>query len=79
MDDFYAGLIRQLKLETAAPFALPEGVTAQRRGNHVFVMNLKPMSQPIPLGKGRWRDLLTNTELTGSRDLPGYGTWVHTG
>jgi beta-galactosidase len=46
-DDFAGMLIKDLKLKRALNAKLPVGVTAQRRGKRVFVMNFNPTPKTV--------------------------------
>ena len=56
LNDFYASLVKELRIPRALNVELPEGVTAQIRSdgitNYVFVMNFTPKAHIINSGMG---------------------------
>jgi beta-galactosidase len=76
-DDFYGGLIDDLKLHRNLGTRLPQGVTAQRRTDgdreFVFVLSFVKQSHEIDLGERTYTDALSGERITGKLSLPGYG------
>lgn len=75
MDALYADLADALMLTRALPDALPAGVVAAERGSAVFLQNYSGAAQAVTL-RGRYADLLTDAQLTGTFTLPVNGVMV---
>ncbi len=75
--DFYRRLIQNLQLQCPLGVSLPQGVTAQVRTNgrkdYIFVLNFKRDPVKLTLPAGAWRDIVSNTPLSGELNLAGYG------
>ncbi len=75
-----ATLIDDLQLTRALPTDLPIGVSAQVRVSgskrFLFLMNFTAQPQAIPLGTGKFHDVLSNTEVKGELTLSAYGALV---
>jgi beta-galactosidase len=74
--DFYARLIDELGIERALGAALPDGVTAAKRGDYVFVLGFNRADAKISLGRGTYRDVFTGKRVSGKVRLPRYGAMV---
>lgn len=74
-DDFCGGLIDEVRPRRAIDIPLPEGVSAQRRGSCIFVMNFRPEETRVTLDR-TYRDILTGNELSGDTALPPFGCLV---
>jgi len=74
--DFYTMLAKRLKLERALAVDLPEGVTARRRGDAIFLMNFNPGAREISSIPETLRDFLDDTPATAPLALPPYGTRI---
>lgn len=78
--DFYRRLIDDLNLRRALGVELPDGVTAQIRGDErhefIFVLGFNRAEVVIDLGCKRYRDRLTGVVLEGSVCLAPYTAWV---
>jgi beta-galactosidase len=79
-DAFFGRLAERLSLQRALSVELPEGVTAQVRGNgqqrFVFVMNFNPAPVALELGGQRFQRLPAGAEVTGRLELPAYGVAI---
>ena len=79
LDDFYAGLVRKLRLKSALGTPLPEGVTAQLRegdaADYVFLMNFSEAEKAVRL-PGAYLDLLSGEKQPAELTLPAYGVKV---
>lgn len=65
IDDFCGGLIDGMELPSDAPFPLPEGVSARKRGELLFVMNFSGEEKTVVLDR-EYRDVLSG-EARGGR------------
>jgi beta-galactosidase len=74
--DFYGSLIDALGIERALGAALPDGVTAAKRGDYVFVLGFNRADVKIDVGRGAYRDVLSGKRVTGKVGLPRYGAMV---
>ncbi len=77
-NDFYAGIIQDLKVLKALDAELPKGVTAQLRTDgerdFIFVMNFSANEQVIELkNDSSYKDLLADVIITGNLTLQGFG------
>ncbi len=75
--DFYARLAGDLNLLRAMPVDLPQGVTAQLRGDgenrFIFVMNFNPQPVTVQLDGASYQNLVTGAPVSGTLELAGYG------
>ena len=80
--DFYAALVRDLKLPRALDASLPPGVTAQVRSDgqvdYVFVFSFSKAAHDVPLGATAYTDAITGEPVAGTLPLPAYGSRVLT-
>jgi len=78
--DFYGRLAGALKLRRALEAPLPEGVSAcvrtDGRREFLFLLNFNAAGRIVPLGAGRYRDVLTGREIKGQAELGVYGSAV---
>jgi len=78
--DFYSRLASDLDLLRALPVDLPEGVTAQLRGDgenkFIFVMNFNDQPATVTLDGASYQNLVTGEPAAGQLTLPGYGVEV---
>jgi beta-galactosidase len=74
--DLYGRLIQELELERALGTVLPDGVTAARRGDYVFVLGFNRADGSINLGRGAFRDVLSGKRMSGKLRLPRYTALV---
>jgi beta-galactosidase len=79
LSDFYGRLIADLSLTRALNTALPAGVTAQIRTDgsvrYLFLMNFDNQPHNVALD-GAYLDMLTESRVTGTVTLAGYGVMV---
>jgi len=77
---FYGRLIQDLCLKRVMKAQLPEGVTAQLRGDgkrqFVFLLNFKRCGCRIDLAGEKFTDLLSGQAVEGAVDLAGCGSMV---
>jgi len=77
---FYGRLIQELGLKRVMKADLPEGVTAQLRGDgkrqFVFLLNFKRCGWRIDLAGEKFTDLLSGQAVEGAVDLAGCGSMV---
>ena len=71
LDDFTARLIDECGLKSDLAAILPNGVSARKRGDLIFVMNFNAASVTLPLQK-TYKDALSG-ERTQELHLPEYG------
>ena len=76
LTDFHASLAARLELARAFPSALPEGVTARRRGGALFLMNFTSEPREISELPDSVRDFFDGTLLTAPLTLPPYAVRV---
>jgi len=80
LNDFSAGLIRDLKIRPTLAGKLPAGVTAQRRTDgrqdFVFILNFNPKPVAVNIGREKFRDLISGQNRSGTIKLPNYGALV---
>jgi beta-galactosidase len=82
LDDFYLGICAEAGIQGAfgAVRALPEGVTAQTRGRgkqrYVFLQNYSEEERIVPIGDGRYVDLITLLPQEKNIILSKYKTMV---
>ncbi|MBR6029046.1 MAG: beta-galactosidase [Clostridia bacterium] len=72
LNTLYRRLAQELALPRALDAELPDGVTAHRRGDTVFVENYTDQPQSLGLS-GAWEDLLIGRKAEGPLLLPPYG------
>ena len=79
-DAFLDQLASQLHLTRNLPADLPEGVTAQLRGDgqndFIFVMNFNPAPVEINLGKSTFTNLLNGQTVSGMLSLASFGVEI---
>jgi beta-galactosidase len=79
-DAFLDRLVARLHLTRNLPADLPEGVTAQLRGdgqnNYIFVMNFNPAPVEINLGKSTFTNLLNGQTVSGMLSLASFGVEI---
>ncbi len=79
LEAFYRAQIKQLSLTRAIGIELPEGVSAQARGDdtgqYVFLMNFNDAPAKLELDAA-YTDLLTGGKVAASLTLAPYGTMV---
>ena len=79
-DAFLDRLVARLHLTRNLPADLPEGVTAQLRGdgqnNYIFVMNFNPVPVEINLGKSTYTNLLNGQTVSGMLSLASFGVEI---
>ena len=82
LDDLYGALGVQLGLRQSLDADLPNGVSAQVRGDgereYVFLMNYNAAPASVDLGGGEFTDLLTGAQVSGAAELDAYGVMVLT-
>ncbi len=75
--DFYGAVRQQVNLLRSLTTPLPEGVTAQVRGDGreqtIFLLNFQPTAQSVDLGTTGYVDVMTGTAVSGTVELPAYG------
>ncbi len=80
IDDLVGGLIASLKLLTALKTAPPVGVNVQRRGqgkgSHLFLMNFTHQAQQVTLDPGAHTNAEDQSTVSGSVELPPFGSLV---
>ncbi|MCC7204779.1 MAG: beta-galactosidase [Phycisphaeraceae bacterium] len=78
--DFFGHLIKQMGLKRVLETTLPEGVTAQVRGDgkreYVFLLNFKRTAAKVDLGGRKYKDMISGQEVGGVVELGGYGNRV---
>lgn len=74
-DDFCNHLIAQIQPARAIDTVLPKGVSAQKRGDCVFLMNFRKEPQQVALPRP-YHDLLSEADYRNSLLLPGFGCAV---
>ena len=72
IDDFCGGLIDEMQIQPDAPFPLPEGVNARRRGDLLFVMNFSGEERTVVLDR-EYRDAIGDRTVSGKFVLPENG------
>jgi len=79
-DDFYAGLVRDLKLRRVLNAELPVGVTAQLRTDgiqeFVILLNFQPIEQTVRLGSARFVDLADGSTVEDTATIPAFGALI---
>ncbi|MCL4264676.1 MAG: beta-galactosidase [Anaerolineae bacterium] len=77
LTDFYGALRQQVNLLRSVSAPLPEGVTAQVRGDGreqtLFLLNFQPTPQTVDLGAVTYDDVVSGTAVSGTVELPAYG------
>jgi beta-galactosidase len=80
LEDFLGALALKLDLQRALPVDLPEGVTAQVRGDgemrFIFLMNFNPAPAKVSLGEKTYRNQLSGKNVRGELELPAYGVEI---
>ena len=80
LDDFYGALIKKLNLKKAVDTELPQGVTAQMRTDgervFIFILNFVPEERQVDLKDMRFKDMITDEDVTGRISLPPYGVKI---
>lgn len=80
LTDFYRALIAELKLKKVVDTELPQGVTAQMRTDgervFVFILNFVPEERQVDLRDMRFKDMITEEDVTGCIVLPPYGVKI---
>lgn len=76
LQDFYTSLSARLGLRRALPSSLPVGVSAQRRGDFLFLFNYDREPRTISLAPHHWTDALTFEAASASVTLEAYGSRV---
>jgi beta-galactosidase len=80
--DFYLGVCAEAGIEGAFGTAhlLPEGVSAHVRGKgvqrYIFLQNFSEEDKAVPLGEGKYVDLVSAVQHEGNIKVPRYGTVV---
>jgi beta-galactosidase len=74
--DLINGIVDELEIRGVLGETLPSGVSAQRRGAFVFVMNFCSDSKSIGLGDTEFVDAITRQQLPQAIELEGYGCVV---
>ena len=77
IDDFCGGLIDRMGLPSDAPFPLPEGVSARKRGELLFVMNFSGEEKTVVLDR-EYRDAIGDGTVSGETVLPENGYLILT-
>jgi beta-galactosidase len=75
IDRFCGDLIESRKPRRSINIDLPEGVSAQRRGEQVFLMNFRPEETAVMLDRA-YRDLLSDATVCGKTVLPPFGCLI---
>ncbi len=79
-DDFFTGIAKALNLRAGIDQPTPPGVSVQRRsdGRHdyLFYLNFTHQVQTVPLPPRPCINLFTGQPLTGSVELPAFGSLV---
>lgn len=75
LNDLYTDIVQELRLGTALPDTLPQGVIATARGESVFLQNYTPLTKKVTLS-GAWKNALTDEVITGEATLPAFGVTV---
>ncbi|MGQ9630228.1 MAG: beta-galactosidase [bacterium] len=79
--DFYTCLVRDLKIVRVLDADLPEGVTAQMRGDDensfLFLLNFTQKERTISLGSSSWFDLISDRTISGSVALGPFGVGIY--
>ncbi len=77
---FYAAIIAEAGVNRVLATELPEGVTAQLRTDgqkaFVFLMNFTPKAQTVELGAAKFKNLLTDRDVSGQAKLGAFGCMV---
>lgn len=71
---FHASVAVEAGVPFSAPFALPEGVIARRRGDVLFLMNFEDTPQSLDLGAAAWLNLETGATVSDKLQLRGCET-----
>ncbi len=77
IDDFCGGLIDEMQIQPDAPFPLPDGVFARKRGEVLFVMNFSGETRCVTLDRA-YSDVLTGGAREGETVLPENGYLILT-
>ncbi len=77
IDDFCGGMIAEAGLSSDAPFPLPDGVFARKRGEVLFVMNFSGETRCVTLDRA-YSDVLTGGAREGETVLPENGYLILT-
>jgi beta-galactosidase len=76
LDRFYRGLCEKHGLSPCVPWDIPAGVSVQKWGGKVFVMNFNSGEVCVSLGKDACRNLLNGKSVCGTITLPPYGAAI---
>ncbi|MDR1219474.1 MAG: beta-galactosidase [Treponema sp.] len=76
LDRFYRRLCEKHGLSPCVLWDIPAGVSVQKRGGAVFVMNFNSRETRISLGEDACRDLLNGKTVCGTLALPPYGAAI---
>jgi beta-galactosidase len=82
LDHFYRGLCKKYGISPCVLWDIPTGVSVQKRGGMLFVMNFNSaearvsVGTEVPMGEDVYRDLLNRKLIYGTLTLPPYGAAI---
>ena len=79
LNHFYRTLCAKHGVTPCVPWEIPAGVSVQKRGGAVFVMNFNSRETAVFTGGGRYCNLLDGGTISGTVTLPPYGAAVLSG
>jgi beta-galactosidase len=76
LDDFFRILMEKHRLRPCVPWTIAPGVSVQKRGNFIFVMNFNEKEVSLSFNQSRYEEVLKGTLLNDTINLGPYGILV---
>ena len=70
---FFRGLYNEYNVKPSVPWNIPKGISVQKRGNSLFIMNFNNFEVDIFIDKDEYKNLLNNEPVSKKITLAPYG------